>query len=612
MATSLLPELSTITTAGESPAAAVVLAKRQRAERTRAQLEMERATFTTHWKELNDFISPRRARFWITDVNKGERRSQKIIDPSATLAVRTTSSGMMSGISSPARPWFALTTSDPELNDLQPVKEYLYEVNRRMSRAFARSNLYNALPIVYGDMAVYGTAAMMQLDDDEHVFRFYTFPIGSYAIANDARLRVRTFVRTFRLTAAQVVEQWGNIDHSGRADFQRGEPSALSTTVQNLWKAGNQMAPVDVCHLIQPNVSYDGRKIESRFKRFESLYYELGAPGQPTNPAAMGFLAMEGFDEFPIFAPRWEVNAEDVYATNCPAMVALGDIKQLQMAERRSMQAVEKMINPPMVGPGTLRGAKSSILPGDITYLDLAQGGQKFEPAHETHFDIGPLEEKSQQVRLRIQRAFYEDLFLMLSQSDRREITAREVDERHEEKLLALGPMLEQLNQDLLDPLIERSYNIMQRKGLLPQPPEELHGVELHVDYLSIMAQAQKMVGIANVERFAGFVGQVAQFDQSILDNIDTDELIDAYAEMTGIPPKAIRSKDAVAALRDARQKAQAAQQAATNAPGLAGAAKDLSQTPTDGNSVLANIVGKARARQTLAATAGPAPTGLP
>jgi hypothetical protein len=129
-----------------------------------------------------------------------------------------------------------------------------------------------------------------------------------------------------------------------------------------------------------------------------------------------------------------------------------------------------------MVADPSLRREKLSILPGDTSFAGMRDGRPGFAPVYQVQPEIQHLEAKQQQVRLRIQRAFYEDLFLMLAETDRRQITAREIEERHEEKLLALGPVLEQLNQDLLDPLIDNTYAIMERQGLIPEAPEELHG----------------------------------------------------------------------------------------------------------------------------------------
>src|ERR1019366_2723934 len=86
--------------------------ERVRCEIMRSQMEAERSSFITHWEELTDYILPRRGRFSISDVNRGNRRTKHIVDMTATFAAKILSSGMMSGISSPARPWFRLESGD--------------------------------------------------------------------------------------------------------------------------------------------------------------------------------------------------------------------------------------------------------------------------------------------------------------------------------------------------------------------------------------------------------------------------------------------------------------------------------------------------------------------
>src|SRR4051812_14568374 len=115
------------------------------------------STFKPFWQEAADYILPRRQRFLVTDSNKGDRRNQKIVDATATKSLRTLKSGMMSGITSAARPWFRLTTPDPDLAEFKPVKEWLHSVQRRMETVHNRSNIYNSFPILYGDMATFAT-----------------------------------------------------------------------------------------------------------------------------------------------------------------------------------------------------------------------------------------------------------------------------------------------------------------------------------------------------------------------------------------------------------------------------------------------------------------------
>jgi len=475
-----------------------------------------------------------------------------------------------------------------------------------MATVFLRSNLYNKLPVLYKDMAVFATGAIAIMEDDDSVIRCFDFPIGSFAVANDDVLRVRTFLRMFRLSVGQVVQRWGKVDKQGKPDFQRGEPSVVSVTVQNLYNRNTLQAWVDIVHVIRPNISYDGTKIDPKYKRFEDIYYELGSPNNPMDANLYGLLQHSGFDEFPILVGRWEVNSEDVYGTMCPGIQTLGDIKQLQMGEKRSAQAIEKMINPPLVAPARMNNIKISTIPGDVSYDSGSDITQSVRPMYQVTFHVEQLEAKQEQVRERIKHGFFEDLFLMLANLDKNDITATEILERKEEKLLAVGPVLEQLNQDVLDPLIDRTFAIMARKGLLPEAPPELQGMGLRVEYVSVMAQAQKSVGIQGLERAAGFVNQIAQTIPDILDRVNSDELVEQYFDASGVPPKILRSDEQTAQIRQARADAQKKQQAAENAPIMADAAKMLSETSTEGNSALAQMLAKARARQTMDATAQP------
>lgn len=579
-----------------------MLSKRKGYDILRGQLDSERSSFMGLYRDLGDYILPMRPRFTLTDANRGDRRNNKILDCTPTFAANTLSSGMMSGITSPARPWFRLTTPDPELSEYGPVKEYLHRVSMRMNQVFLRSNLYNVLPPVYGDLGTFGTSPMMIEEDFERVIRMNSFPVGSYYIAKDFRGQVNVFFREFRMTVRQVVETFG------RADQKTGKPdwSHISDHVRNLYEKSNYETWVDVCHVISPNQDYDQGKADSKFKRFSSCYYERGAVGGSNSYVAEEdrFLRESGYDYFPVLCPRWQVTGEDVYGTSCPGMTSLGDNKQLQLGERRCLQAIEKMVNPPMVAPSNMKTVKSTILPGEVTYYDETTD-KKFRPAHEVNFRIDLLEGKQQQCRERVNRAFYVDLFLMLAYTDRKQITAREIEERHEEKLLALGPVLEQLNQDLLNPLIDNTFEIMDRQRLLPEPPDELQGEALKVEYLSIMAQAQKLVAVGGIERFTGFLMQFAPDPADpTWDKVDKHQLVDEYGEAVGLSPRIIRPDDKVTEIAAQRQQAnQAAQKAAMVKEGAA-AASNLASADMSGDNALTALLRTAKAGEITPAVA--------
>lgn len=577
--------------------------KRYRYEIMRAELQGERSSFEPHWRDLSDYLLPRRSRFYTSDQNKGDRRNQKIIDSTGTLALRTLSSGMMAGITSPARPWFRLTVPDPDLAEYGRVKDWLDLVTRRLRGIFGRSNYYNSLPTVYSDMGGFSTAAMLFEEDlTGQVIRTTPFPIGSYYIACDERGVVNTFFRVFNMTVRQIVMKFGEYNEkTGAPNWDK-----FSQQIKDYWDRGMYETWVEVAHVITPNVEYDPNKFGAKYKRFADCYYETGSMGNSNrnyikDPATYDkYLRESGHDYFPVLAPRWSVSAGDVYGTDCPGMAALGDIKALQLMQKRKSQAIEKMVSPPMTGPAALRNAKASILPGDMTFVDDTRSGQGFRPAYQVDPRIQELLLDINDHQYRIQRAFYEDLFLMLQNTDRRDITATEIEERHEEKLLAVGPVLEQTNQDLLDPSIDLTFMFASKQGQIPPPPEELlrEGGALKVDYISIMHQAQKLAGIGGLERTAQFVLQLSEAFPSVKHKFNAVQAVDEYADATGVSAKVIRSDEEAAALAAEEQKAIAAQQQMEAIEQGAGAAQKLAAADLSGDNALNRVLQQSRAGQ--------------
>lgn len=539
---------------------------KEQLQKQQAQLTNDRSSFDPHWRELSDFINPRGSRFLVTDVNRDDRRNTKIVDPTATLAARTLSSGMMSGITSPARPWFKLATLDPDMMDYGPVKLWLEVVQRRMNEVFNKSNIYQSLPLLYASLGNYSTGAMAVLEDDSDVIRTMMFPIGSYYMANSARGSVDTCFRKFSMTVRQLVMEFGL--------------NNVSDSVKGMWDSGNYESWIEVIHAVYPNIDRDTAKLNSKNKPVKSVYYEVGGDSDK-------LLRESGFDEFPIMAPRWEVNGEDVYGSSCPGMIALGQVKALQLEQKRKSQLIDKATNPPMVGPSSLRNQRVSLLPGDITYIDQVTGQDGFKPAYLVNPNTADLLADIQDTRQIINSAYFVDLFMMLQNINTRSMPVEAVIEMKEEKLLMLGPVLERLNDECLNPLIDRTFSIMARKNLLPPPPDVLQGMPLRIEYISVMAQAQKSIGLSSLSSTVGFIGQLAQAKPEALDKLNVDQAIDAFAEMSGVSPTVIVPQEQVEQVREQRAQQQQQQQMVAMGMAAAQGAKTLSEAQTADPSVL-------------------------
>ena len=179
-----------------------------------------------------------------------------------------------------------------------------------------------------------------------------------------------------------------------------------------------------------------------------------------------------------------------------------------------------------------------------------------------------------------------------MTNNENKQITAREVEARENEKLLVFGPVLEQLNQDLLDPLVDITFAKLLEAGRIPPAPESLGGRALDVEYISIMAQAQKLANIGGIERFSRYIGEVATVKPAILDKIKEDELANVYAEITSVPPNIIATDEEVKEIREVRAEQEAAAQRAEQQASEAATMKQLSETDTGKESALSDLLG--------------------
>ncbi|EJG2201692.1 TPA: phage tail protein [Morganella morganii] len=545
---------------------------KQQLNKQLSQLKVERLSFEPHWRELSDFTRPRSTRFTASEVNRGDRRNSKIIDPAAVMAARTLSSGMMSGITSPARPWFRLATPDRDLMDYGPVKLWLETVEQRMNEVFNRSNLYQSLPLMYEDLGTFATGAMAVVADPQRVIRTVPFPTGSFYIANGADLSVDTAVREFSMTVRQVITEFGM--------------DAVSDTVKSQWNSGQYGQWVNVVHAVYPNLDRQTGKLEAKHKAYKSVYYEANSTDDK-------LLRESGYDEFPIMSPRWEVNGEDVYGSSCPGMVALGSVKALQLLQRRKAQMIDKITNPPLQAPASIKSQRISTIPGGINYLPMADVNNQIKPLFQIPANgTNGLLEDIQDTRQIIDHAYFVDLFRMMQTVNTRSMPVEAVAEMREEKLLMLGPVLQRLDSELLDKLINRTFSVMAENNLLPVPPDEMQGMQLKVEYISVMAQAQKAIGVSSIERFIGFTSGIGQFKPDALDKINVDETIDAYAASIGVPPSVVATNEQVAQIRENRAQQQAMAQQMQMAQVAVGGAQALGNTPMDDNSALAALAG--------------------
>ena len=551
-------------------------------------LKAERSSWMPHWQEISEVLLPRAGRFLVTENNKGDKRHRAILDNSGTRALRTLAGGMMAGMTSPARPWFRLTTKNPKLDESYEVKKWLGKVTSLMQMVFNQSNVYRALQMAYEELGAFGTTAVIVLDDYDSVIHCMPLTIGEFALATDSRGNVNTIYREFRMTVAATVEEFGYEN--------------VSRSVKRLYDKGALDKWVTIINGIEPRLKRDHSRVDNKNMPFRSVYFEANGERDKV-------LRETGFRQFPALAARWNVTGGDIYGTG-PGMEALGDLRQLQQEQFYKSKGIAQQADPAVVAPSDFRNQEENLVPGGIIYADNVQQMQAVRAAYEVPLNLNYLLQDIQDVRQRINEAFYKDIFMMIAGTNpSARMTATEIAERHEEKMLMLGPVLERLNAEMNDRLISMTFDRMVRVGMLPPIPDELQGIELNVEFVSILAQAQRAVATNSIDRFTNNLGVLVAIKPDLADKFNADYWADSYADLLGIDPQLIVPGKEVALIREQRAQQQAQMNQVAMAKEMAGVAKDLgaaqAQAPTPPMSALDGGLQSATGDQIMGQFAG-------
>jgi hypothetical protein len=532
----------------------------------------ERQPWWQLWRELAAYYLPSRYVF-LESENPNQRisrRNSQILDGTGTIAARTLASGMMNGITSPARPWFKLRVRGIDEAQYPVIVEWADEVTRRMLTVMAESNFYNVMAILYLDLTVFGTACASIYESQKSIIHCQNYALGEYYLTTDAEHRVNGFAREFQYTVMQVVQQFGEENCSSR--------------VKDAWKAGGarHLDKVSIVHMIEPTESLGAA---SQFQ-YEETYWEKG-----TNTGEV--LRQRGYFEFPNIAPRWELTANDAYGTS-PGMDALGDVIQLQHETKKKGQALDKLVSPPILADIVLENKPTALLPGGITYVPRLSENSGARPIYTVQPPLGEMTMDIRDVQSRIRETFHNDLFMMISQLETVR-SATEIDARREEKLVLLGPVLERFENEALDPAIARIFGIMQRRNLLPELPPEVAEIaeDLEIQYVSILSAAQNAVATAPTERLLQVIGNLVPVFPEARAIPNIPELLRDYALDIGVKSKGLHTPEEVAELISGANEQNAQQAGMETATQGAEAAKLLSETQVGGGAnALQRILG--------------------
>jgi hypothetical protein len=550
----------------------MALSLRERCEKRLTGLKRVREPYEAEWKEIAQHAQPSRSRFLHEESNRTFRRSNRAIYNSHGInAFRTTAAGMTSGLSSPSRPWFRLTTFEDQRLDDDQTRAWLSDVEKAMYAFLAETNFYAAAKSGYAEITMFGTEACAMVEHPVRGLVCHPLTIGEYWIALGDDNMPDTLYRRCPMTVHQQVQSFGL--------------NQVSQRVKDAYARSDYEMPTLVMHAIEPNNERDGT-MTARGKAWRSFYWDC-QDGEKKD----GYLRESGYDDQPFWAARWDAIGGDTYGTS-PGMEALPDLRELQLWSKRTTQIINQIQNPEKVVPSTL--VKLTGQPGNVIAVASVDKDQVFVPYVPPPQSLTAAEQRLESLKQTVDEITFASLFNAIT--DMEGVQPRNVPEinaRLEEKMTQLGPAIERVNGEKLKIVIDRTFGIMSRLGLIPQAPDHLQGQALKIDFVSILTQMQRAYGLGQTERVTSFIGNLAAAFPEAADKLNVDEAIDDYADRAGSPPKIIRSDEEVEKLREQRsQDAQNAKLAAAM-PAVrdgADAARLLSEAAANGGGI-GNVV---------------------
>lgn len=475
----------------------------------------------------------------------GRRRpkSRPLYDGHSIRVFRYVESGLYSGNSSPNRPWFNFALKRDrggQSTATQATKVWFGTCVSILSMIFAGSNFYRVVRSNYGQLGRFGNAAAIMDDDDEFGINCIGLKIGEFACDVNRKGKVDTLLRWVQMTTRQLVDGYVR-QLDGSMDWSLVHPS-----VQSAWNSSSYTTTFTVYQLIEPNSEYrEGAWAAAGMKWRSVKWMECDTDKNRV-------LENRGYIDQPFWVARWAVDGTDVWATG-PGRDALPDMRELQAQSKRKGEVTDMVVKPPTQGPRDFR-----MRPGQHTALANVDAG-KVEVVYEAPYQaINLVGQDVQECRRAISEATYADLFMAITERDGvQPLNDLETQLRNDEKMTQLGPVIESINVDMLKVAVERAFGIAVRGGLFPPPPEELEDEELDIEFISVLAQAQKMMGAGQTERSLAFVGAVSQFQPDAIDLVDGDALVRDHWERSAAPAVGMRDQSVVDQIRANRQQQQ-------------------------------------------------------
>lgn len=402
------------------------------------------------------------------------------------------------------------------------------------------------------------------------LFNFATTNVGDFfPVENDEGYVDQVFYK-YRWTAKQIVDRFG--------------PDNVSKDVLMAYKDHKKAVKEKFCirRKICPRKPHEREagKIDALNKEYQSVWVE---------DKTMHVLDESGYDEQHFVCSRFAQWGNEEYGWS-PAVMILPTVRTLQDVMKSVVALGEIKVWPRTMVPDTLKDVIQWEAGGVTVYPDSTQNPPQVWGNDAGDYNAG--KDLVVEMREMVKDAFHVDLFKALAERTKT-MTATEVMELVQEKLVNFRPTFARFTSETLDPLLQRMFRLAFREGKFPEPPPEViveDNGELSVPepapvYVSKIARALRVLENKTTLEFfqqASMLVELTGDPSLITDNYNLDQVIQGIGDNSSIPTEYKISEEEREAIRQARAEQQQTAQALEMAKTGSEAMKNAMQIPPE------------------------------
>ncbi len=517
------------------------------------------------WREVRQYVYPTYSDF----LHEGGARGVSIFDTTAIEARKRLAAGMYNWMAPPDKRWFELVPEDDELAKDEEVKDFFSEVTKIISFAMANSNWSTVLIQVLNNLAC-GLDGVVYCEDGGNLpLNFRSFPVETVCYSENSKGKVDTVFREFKMTARQIVQEFGNEDL----------PEKIRTCAADSKRMDDSFT---ILHAVFPRSNRQEDMLDNKNMPYADCYIEL---------ESKTIIYESGFEEYPFAVCRFDKSDNETYGRG-PGLDMLPDIKMLNRMRQCYIIASERQADPSyMVPDGSLVGKEFNKDPGGVIVYKPDINGAKPEVLVNAA-NLTKLYQDIEAEREKIKMGFYWDIFDPLG--DLKSITATEAEIRNEGKMIPFAPIAGNLHSELFRVIIHRVFGICSRRGMLPEPPQKLiDNPDYKIEFVSKIALSIKKIESLGWLQTEASLANMLSLKPDVADNFELDEVARDMAMNNGANPKWLKPVKEVAEARAARaQQQQQMQSAETILGGASALGNNLGKAPEPGSPLDAILSG--------------------